>query len=133
MWNQTHRKPNLGLATFVILAVLPLIAAAGFPMLVRAGRPAASPSAPSKTVMVTIKNYAFDPATVTVHAGDTVEWKNDDSMDHTATDEVDPQKRAFDSGNIQQGKTWTYVAEKKGTYNYFCSIHPFMKGKLIVE
>jgi plastocyanin len=133
MRNQTHRKPNLGLATFVILAALPLIAAAGFPMLVRAGLPAASGSAPSKTVMVTIKNYAFDPATVTVHAGDTVEWKNDDSMDHTATDEVDPQKRAFDSGNIQQGKTWTYVAGKKGTYNYFCSIHPFMKGKLIVE
>jgi plastocyanin len=115
------------------LAALPLIAAAGFPMLVRAGLPATSGSAPSKTVMVTIKNYTFDPATVTVHAGDTVEWKNDDSVDHTATDEVDPQKRAFDSGNIKQGKTWTYVAGKKGTYNYFCSIHPFMKGKLIVE
>ena len=128
MKNQTDRKPNFALATFVILAALPLIAAAGFPMLIRAGLAGTSGRAQSKTVMVTIKNYAFDPATVTVHAGDTVEWKNDDSVDHTATDEVDPQKRAFDSGHIQQGKTSNYVAGKKGTYNYLLFITPFHEG-----
>ena len=133
MKNQTDRKPNLASAAFVILAGLPLIAAAGFPLLGRAVLPSTSGNAPSNTVMVTIKNYAFNPATVTVHAGDTVEWKNDDPEDHTATDEGNPKKRAFDSGHIQQGKTWNYVAGKKGTYNYHCTLHSFMKGKLIVE
>jgi plastocyanin len=120
-------------SVLVMLVALALAAAAGFPLLGRAALPSTSGNAPSNTVTVTIRNYAFDPATVTVHAGDTVEWKNEDSVDHTATDESNPQKRAFDSGPIQQGKTWNYVAGKKGTYNYYYTLHPFMKGQLIVE
>jgi plastocyanin len=133
MCKESMRSNLSSSSVLVMLAALALAAAAGFPLLGRADLTSTSGNAPPNTVMVAIRNYAFDPATVTVHVGDTVEWKNDDSVDHTATDEGNPQKRAFDSGHIQQGKTWSYVAGKKGTYNYDCTLHAFMKGKLIVE
>ena len=84
-----------------------------------------------KVVTVEIHNFAFQPATVTVHPGDTVEWKNEDSAPHTAT-AVTP-KPGFDSGPIKSGATWRYNAQEKGTYNYICTIHPYMKGQLIVQ
>jgi plastocyanin len=84
-----------------------------------------------KVVTVEIRNFAFDPATVTVHPGDTVEWKNDDSAPHTAT--TNSSKAGFDSGTIQSGASWRHPAPDKGTYNYICTIHPYMKGTLIVQ
>jgi plastocyanin len=116
-----------------MLAALALIAAAGFPPPASAGRPANSGSAPPKVVTVVIREFKFEPATVTVHAGDTVEWKNDDVVPHTVTVDGEPQKPAFDSGSIQTGAAWRYVARKQGTYNYTCTFHPNMKGKLIVQ
>jgi len=80
-----------------------------------------------------IDEFKFEPAAVTVHAGDTVEWKNDDIVPHTATADGEAQKPAFDSGTINTGAAWRYVARKKGTYNYSCTLHPNMKGKLIVQ
>jgi plastocyanin len=84
-----------------------------------------------KLVTVEIHNFAFQPATVTVHPGDTVEWKNEDSAPHTAT--AQSPKPGFDSGVIQSGAKWRYEAREKGTYNYICTIHPYMKGQLIVQ
>lgn len=92
-----------------------------------------SESAAPKVVTVEIRDFKFEPATVTVHEGDTVEWKNDDSVPHTATEDVPDKKPAFDSGNIQTGASWRYVAQKKGTYNYICTIHPNMQATLIVQ
>jgi hypothetical protein len=66
----------------------------------------------------------LEPATVTVHVSDTVEWKSDDIVAHTAT---------ADHEAIHTGAAWRYVARKNGTYNYICSRHPNMKGKLIVQ
>ena len=128
-----HRKASLALATLVLSAALALIAAAGFPPPASAGRPANSASAPPKMVTVVIDEFKFEPAAVTVHAGDTVEWKNDDFVPHTATADSEAQKPAFDSGTIDTGAAWRYVAQKKGTYNYSCTFHPNMKGKLIVQ
>src|SRR6516162_3979779 len=129
-----HRKANLALATLVLsAALLALIAAAGFPSPASAGRPANSASAPPKVVTVVIDEFKFEPAAVTVHAGDTVEWKNDDFVPHTATADSEAQKPAFDSGTIDTGAAWRYVARKKGTYNYSCTFHPNMTGKLIVQ
>jgi plastocyanin len=84
-------------------------------------------------VTVVIRNFKFEPATVTVHVGDTVEWKNDGIVPHTATADGGAQKPAFDSGTIRKGAAWRYVARKKGTYHYTCTFHPNMKGKLIVQ
>lgn len=85
----------------------------------------------AKVVTIEIRNFAFDPATVTVHPGDTVEWKNDDNAPHTAT--TNSSKPGFDSGTIQPGASWRHQAPDKGTYNYICTIHPYMKGTLIVQ
>lgn len=85
----------------------------------------------SKVVTIEIRNFAFNPATVTVHPGDTVEWKNDDNAPHTAT--TSPSKPGFDSGTIQPGGTWRYQAPDKGSYDYICTFHPYMKGTLIVQ
>ena len=126
-------KPSLASATLVLLAALALIAAAGFPSLASAGRSANPGSAPQKMVTVTIRSFKFEPATVTVNVGDTVEWKNDDIVPHTATADGEAQKPVFDSGTIQTGATWRYLARNKGTYNYTCTLHPNMKGELIVQ
>ena len=130
-----HVKASLALAsaTLVLLAAFAPIAAAGFPSHASAGRPANSASDPTKVVTVVIRDFKFEPATVTVHAGETVEWKNDDFVPHTATADGEAQKPAFDSGTIHTGAAGRYVAGKKGTYDYTCTFHPNMKGKLIVQ
>jgi plastocyanin len=119
-----HVKPTLASATLVLLAALALIAAAGFPSHASADQPASSGSAPSKVVTVVIRNFEFEPATVIVYVGDTVEWKNDDIVPHTATADGKTQKPAFDSGTIRKRAVWRYVAQRKGTYNYACTFHP---------
>jgi len=128
-----HCKLSLASVTLVLLAALALIAAAGFPSLASAGRSANPGSAPQKMVTVTIRAFKFEPATVTVNVGDTVEWKNDDIVPHTATADGEAQKPVFDSGAIRTGATWRYLARNKGTYNYICTLHPNMKGELIVQ
>ena len=128
-----HRKLSLASATLVLFAALALIAVAGFPSHASAGLAVKSRSSPPKVVTVVIRGFKFEPATVTVHPGDTVEWKDDDIVPHTATEYGDPQKPAFDSGTIRTGAAWRYVARKKGTYNYICTLHPNMKGELIIQ
>jgi plastocyanin len=88
-------------------------------------------SAAPKVITIEIRNFEFQPATVTISAGDTVQWKNEDSAPHTAT--ADPTQSGFDSGTIKSGASWSYVASAKGTYNYICTIHPYMKGTLVVQ
>ena len=99
-------------------------------LLFNPGRVKAGSDAPN-VVTVEIHNFAFEPATVTVHPGDTVEWKNEDNVPHTAT--ANTPKPGFDSGAIQPGGTWRYDAREKGTYDYICTFHPYMKGELIVQ
>jgi plastocyanin len=93
-----------------------------------------SPSSPnaaakSKVHTVALRGMNYLPATVTVNVGDTVVWKNEDIVPHTAT----ARNKSFDSGSIEPGGFWRYVANKKGTYFYYCAYHPNTKGKLIVR
>jgi plastocyanin len=92
-------------------------------------RPLARSTVVPQTHTVSIKGFKFVPDTLTVNAGDTIVWKNEDNVTHTATAEG----RAFDSRNIPYGASWDYVADRKGTYPYVCTRHPTMKGKLIVQ
>ena len=94
----------------------------------------ASPNLPdteakARTRTVVLRGMNYLPATLVVNVGDTVVWKNGDVVPHTATDRA----KNFDSGNIEPGASWSYVANKKGTYFYYCSFHPFTKGKLVVR
>ncbi|HVV13580.1 cupredoxin family copper-binding protein [Amycolatopsis sp.] len=84
----------------------------------------------AKTVQVAIKNYAYDPAALTVAVGDTVTWTNDDTAPHTVTVSDGPVK--FNSPNLQQGQTFTYTFTQAGTYSYYCAVHPDMKATVTV-
>lgn len=84
-----------------------------------------------QTHTVVIREVEFQPAVLTVKVGDTVEWRNDDIVPHTATSTAQPKK--FDSGILPVGSSWKYVATKRGTYFYDCTLHPNMKAKLIVQ
>jgi plastocyanin len=101
------------------VALLALTAPAGPP----------STAAKPKTRTVVLRGMDYLPATVTVNVGDTVIWKNEDIVPHTAT----ARNKSFDSGNIEPGGSWRYVANKKGTYPYYCAYHPNTKGRLVVR
>jgi len=90
---------------------------------------AAVPKGP-QTHTIVIRELKFQPAVLTVKVGDTVEWKNDDIVPHTATS-TKPKK--FDSGILPVGSSWKYVVTKRGTYLYDCTLHPNMKAELIVR
>jgi len=77
---------------------------------------------------VSIASFAFAPKSLTVKAGQSVTFTNNDSVAHTTTGD------AWDSGDIQPGATYTLMAPSSpGTYAFHCSIHPFMTGTLIVQ
>jgi plastocyanin len=80
---------------------------------------------------VTIKDMLFDPASITVKAGDQIVWNNTDSMRHTATADDGPVP---DTGNIAahaMSKPQTFG--DAGTIPYHCNIHPDMTGEVVVE
>jgi plastocyanin len=78
---------------------------------------------------VSIVNMSFSPASLTVPLGTTVTWKNNDGMTHTVTSDV----TGFDSGDISMGGTYSKVFSVAGTYSYHCTIHPAMKGTIVVK
>ncbi len=89
----------------------------------------ASQKAEAQTHTVLIKDFKYVPETLTVKSGDTVIWKNEDIVPHTAT----ANGKSFDSKNIASKASWKYVAGKPGNYPYICAYHPTMKAKLIVQ
>jgi len=101
----------------------------GVATLILAGSLGPSSATKPKSHTISIGDIKYLPATLIVRAGDTVVWKNDDIVPHTAT----AKNKSFDSGNIEPGASWSYVAKKKGTYLYDCTYHPNMRGKLIVR
>src|ERR1700675_562535 len=83
------------------------------------------------TTEVKIDNFSFGPATLTVAAGTTVTWINRDDIPHTVVSTDDP--KAFKSKVLDTDEKFSYTFAKAGTYPYFCSIHPKMTGKVIVQ
>lgn len=78
---------------------------------------------------VSIVNFAFNPATLTVRVGDTVTFVNKDDETHTAT----ATGGDFDSGRLDQNASFSYTFTKPGTYSYYCRIHTSMKGTIVVQ
>lgn len=77
---------------------------------------------------VTIADFQFNPRTVTVHVGATITWTNDGPSAHTAT----ARDGSFDTGLLRKGASASHTFSQAGTYTYFCRIHPFMHGTVIV-
>ena len=80
---------------------------------------------------VKIDNFSFGPATLTVPAGTTVTWINRDDIPHTVVSADDP--KAFKSKVLDTDEKFSFAFSKPGTFPYFCSIHPKMTGKVIVQ
>lgn len=77
-------------------------------------------------IEVSIEDFTYSPANLTVNPGTEVVWTNKDPVPHTVT------STAFGSGTIGPGESFSYVFEADGTFEYDCSFHPQMKGKIIV-
>jgi amicyanin len=93
---------------------------------------AASSTGPVKVVAtntVSIKNFAFSPATITVKPDTTVTWVNHDEDAHTVTFQSNPKVA---SNPLQGNQSFSHTFQTAGTYSYICSIHPFMHGKVVV-
>jgi plastocyanin len=85
-------------------------------------------SAPVATNAVAIKGFAFSPANITVKAGTTVTWTNQDQDAHTVT----ATGGAFGSQALNTGAHYTFTFTKPGSYDYLCTIHPFMTATVVV-
>jgi plastocyanin len=78
----------------------------------------------------------YEPTTLTVPTGTTVTWKNSDSTLHTVTSgsaESGVSGTEFDSSYMAGGKTFQHTFSSAGTFDYYCTLHPFMKGQVVVN
>lgn len=115
---KTHIR--LGVAAIILLIVMV------------AGRTtnsaAAQTQGPAETA-IKIDNFVFTPNAVTIAVGSTVRWTNKDDIPHNVVSE----DKSFKSKVMDTDEQFTYTFTKPGTYTYFCSIHPKMTGKIIVQ
>ena len=115
---KTHLR--LGVAAIILLVTM------------AAGRMTNSASAQTKgpgETAVKIDNFVFTPNTVTIAVGSTVHWTNKDDIPHNVVSE----DKSFKSKVMDTDEQFSYTFTKPGTYTYFCSIHPKMTGKIIVQ
>jgi plastocyanin len=105
----------------VAIAIVLLVA--GSPSVMANAQPSPAPAE------VKIDNFVFGPQTITVPVGATVTWTNKDDIPHTSvsTDGV------FKSKVLDTDEQFSYTFTKPGTYPYYCTIHPKMTGKVIVQ
>ena len=92
---------------------------------------AAAPTDDMKSAAQTINidNFAFSPATVTVPAGTKITWTNHDDIPHNIMDTA----HGIKSKALDTDDSFSYTFGEPGTYDYFCSLHPKMVGKIVVE
>jgi amicyanin len=107
------------LSTSAALLVAVLTAATLFP----------SMSARAEDATVKIDNFTFAPPSLTVKAGMTVIWRNEDDIPHT----VASSTRVFKSKALDTDDNFSFTFTEPGSYEYFCSLHPHMTGKIVVE
>jgi amicyanin len=86
------------------------------------------PAAPVAGNAVTIDNFKFDPATLTVPVGSTVTWTNKDEEPHT----IAAKDGSFHSPTLDTKGAYSFTFTNPGSYDYICSIHPFMTGTVVV-
>lgn len=124
----------LGLAAVLLLASVAATACSGggettttggdTPTTVTTG-----PSTGTEGAQVVISNYAYEPAEVTIKAGESVTWTNEDSVRHNAASD----ENAFEGPLLSKGESYTFTFDAPGTYPYHCTPHPYMKATVIVE
>jgi plastocyanin len=123
--NMVPRLRRIGL-TLGAVGIAALVAAA-LPELTSAGEAVVAAAASPTTVK--IDNFAFAPATLTITAGTTVTWKNEDDSPHRIGD----KNGAFKSAALDTDETFSHTFASPGEYPYICTIHPYMVGRIIVK
>jgi plastocyanin len=114
---------------WILVLAAPVIAAAVLLGSDSRGLAASARQAQASSVEVKIDNFSFGPATLTVAAGTTVTWTNRDDIPHTVVSD----DKVFKSKVLDTDEKFSYTFTKPGTYGYFCSIHPKMTGKVVVQ
>lgn len=94
------------------------------------GDSAGSGAGSSSNYDIQIIGYAFDPEEVTIKVGDTITWTNMDSAQHTV---VSTSGKELASERLSKGNSYFHTFTKAGTYYYYCTLHPSMKAKVIVQ
>jgi len=114
---------NVWVASLVTPVMIVLLLLAGAPSVTATDQPSAA------NAEVKIDNFSFGPQTLTVPLGTTVTWTNRDDIPHTvvSTDGV------FKSKVRDTDEKFSYTFTKAGTYPYYCSVHPKMTGKVVVQ
>lgn len=87
-----------------------------------------APSRRASTARVAIKDFAYRPPTLRIRRGTRVVFVNRDSAPHTAT-----RRGSFDTGRLRKGDKAAVRFKRSGVYRYICTIHPFMRGKIVVR
>jgi plastocyanin len=108
-----------GLAVPVMIAMLLLLA----------GSPSVTANDQPSAAEVKIDNFVFGPQTLTVPVGATVTWTNKDDIPHTSVS----TEGVFKSKVLDTDEKFSYTFTKAGTYSYYCTIHPKMTGKVVVQ
>ena len=86
-------------------------------------------TAETGVIEINIEGFAFNPATIRIAKGTTVRWTQKDSTQHTVTSD----DGVFGSPLLSKGETYSHTFNEAGTFDYHCTPHPSMKGKIIVE
>ncbi len=127
------KKTSAGEGKMKKYNILALVALAGVMVMV-AGCTSSSNTNPAPVTStasqnnVSIQNYAFSPSTLTIQKGANVTWTNYDSVQH----HVVSDSSAFSSPLLNKGDTYTHQFNNTGSFSYICSIHPYMKGTIVV-
>ena len=111
-------------AVFTVFVVLGIAAMGGKSLVVAAQQK-------PQSAEVKIDNFSFGPANLAVSVGSTVTWTNRDDIPHTVVSSDDP--KAFKSKVLDTDEKFSFTFTRAGTYAYFCSIHPKMTGKVVVQ
>ncbi len=102
----------------------------GFSLLALAGEMKDTGASGAGQNKIEIKDFAFNPQTITVKSGEKITWINRDEEPHTV---VSVEKQFKKSTALDTDQEFTVVAGSPGTYSYFCSVHPKMTGTIIVK
>jgi plastocyanin len=78
---------------------------------------------------VTVRNFSFSPGDLTVDVGAKVTWKFEDSVQHN----VSADDKTFMSDDLNRGHSYSFTFNKAGSYDYTCTIHPQMHGRVTVR
>ena len=116
-------------AVSILVLLAGVAASAALPLTVRGRVEARAAEAQAQNAEVKIDNFSFAPASITVAAGTTVTWTNRDDIPHTVVSE----DRMIKSKVLDTDEKFSYTFSKPGTYPYFCSVHPKMTGKVVVQ